>query len=284
MTTKSHKLLRKALFVAGILSIGWTANAQSQTPANTADSTHRRPMHHQWGPRNGGDSLAHKDGFRPHPGGPGGFQGREGWASHRPGEGGRNNHGWAQRGRGFGHGRGNGVHYTPEQRKQVMAINKDYQQKAADLYKQDNLTLKQYKAGLVALQKDKKSKMEALLTPQQKDQIAKRRKMMDENRQVAEAGHMERLKLRLNLTDDQVTKIKAGNASLRDQFKAIHEDDNLLPQQKMEQMKDLMAKRKDVFKSVLTPDQYSQFEKMFQHRRGGFGPGREGFGGPGHEG
>ena len=287
MTTKSHKLLRKALFVAGILCIGWTANAQSQAPANTSDSTHRRPMHHQWGPRNGSDSLAHK-----------------GWANHRPGEGGfhrgeggRESHGWAQGGfhrpgdRGFNgrRGQGEGIRYTPEQRKQVMAINKDYRTKAADLYKQDNLTLKQYKAGLVALQKDKKAKLEALITPQQKDQIARRKKMMEENMQVAEAGRMERLKLRLNLTDDQVAKIKAGNASLRDQFKAIHENDNLLPQQKMEQMKDLMAKRKDVFKSVLTPDQYSKFEQMSEHHRGsgheGFrGPGFGGPGGPGHEG
>jgi len=34
-----------------------------------------------------------------------------------------------------------------------------------------------------------------------------------------------------------------------------------------------MAKRKDIFKSVLTPEQLSKFEQMQQHHRG---PGRPG--------
>ncbi|HEV2483886.1 MAG TPA: hypothetical protein VGS79_29685 [Puia sp.] len=171
--------------------------------------------------------------------------------------------------------------YSPEQRKQLMAINKEYRQKSADLFKQDNITLKEYKAGLVALQKEKKDKMAALLTPQQKEQVATRRERMDENRQVMEAARLERLKLRLNLTDDQVARIKTGTENLHNQVKAIHENDNLLPQQKREQMKALLAKRNDTFKSVLTPEQYSQFEKMHNGFRGrdGFGPG--GHRGPG---
>ena len=182
----------------------------------------------------------------------------------------------------------NRIHYTPEQRQQMMAINKDYHQKAADLFKQDNITLKQYKSGLLALQKEKKDKQAALLTPQQKDQVAAQRKRMTENRQVREAANLERLKLRLNLTDDQVAKLKSGQETLHSQAKAIHENENLLPQEKMQQMKSLIAKRNDNYRSVLTPDQYSQFEKMHHHRSGGFGrpgefsrPGRhfEGHGG-----
>ena len=149
-----------------------------------------------------------------------------------------------------------------------MAINKEYRQKSEDLFKQDDITLKEYKAGLVALQKEKKEKVAALLTPQQKDQVAARKNRMDENRKVMEAAHLERLKLRLNLTDDQVAKIKAGTENLHNQVKAIHENDNLLPQQKHEQMKALLAKRTDTFKSVLTPEQYSQFEKMHNGFRG----------------
>ena len=169
----------------------------------------------------------------------------------------------------------------------MMAINKDYHQKAEDLYKQDNLTLKQYKAGLVSLNREKKDKLAALLTQQQKDELATRRKRMDENHQVMEAAHLERLKLRLNLTDDQVAKIKAGQEDLHSQVKAIHDNDHLLPQQKMEQMKALLAKRNDTYKSVLTAEQYSQFEKMhhgFGDRRGfgprGFDHGGHRFGGP----
>jgi hypothetical protein len=90
---------------------------------------------------------------------------------------------------------------------------------------------------------------------------------------------MERLKLRLNLSDDQVAKIRAGQQNLHSQAKAIRDNASLLPQQKREQMKDLMAKHKDVVKSMLTPEQQTQFEKM-SHRRGGPG----GPGGPGGRG
>jgi len=224
MNSKSQKLLKNSLLVAGILLT--CGIAQAQSTGNSTDSTHRS-MHH-WGPRRGG---------------------------------------FAERGhRGFGRGHER-IHYTPEQRRQLMTINKEYHDKSAELFKKDNITLKEYKAGLLALQKDRRSKTEALLTPQQKDQLARHKKMSEENRQVAEAAHMERLKLHLGLSDDQVAKIKAGQADLHTQLKAIHDNDNLLPQEKMEQMKGLMARRKDVFKSVLTPEQFSKFEEM-SHRHG----------------
>lgn len=286
MDRQFNSLLKKAGFLAGALFLGWVAQAQAQG-TTTTDSTHQQyGYHHGWGHRPGGDSLSKAYGFHHGWGNDSthrGF-GRDGWAYRGDrdgfrgdregfrsgGEGFRGHEGFRHEGfrggRGhFGHG-GNGIHYTPEQRKQLMAINKEYRQKSEDLFKQDNITLKEYKAGLVVLQKEKKEKMAALLTPQQKAEVAARKSRMDENRKVMEAARLERLQLRLNLTDDQVAKIKAGNESLHNQVKAIHENDNLLPQQKREQMKALLAKRTETYKSVLTPEQYSQFEKM----QGGF--------------
>jgi hypothetical protein len=235
-------------------------------------------MHRGWGNRPGGDSLAKHDGFH-RGGGQKGFRGHDGFR----GEGGNgrgwghDQDGWASRCEHEGHER---IKYTPEQRQQLMAINKDYKQKSEALFAQDNITLKQYKAGLITLQKDKKAKLAALLTPQQKNEMAERRKRMTENAQVMAVARLERLRLHLNLSDDQVAKLKAGQENLRSQVKAIHENDNLLPQEKREQMKALLAKRNDTYKAVLTPDQYSQFEKMHHHPGGGFGGGRR-FGGGG---
>ena len=170
-----------------------------------------------------------------------------------------------------------------------MAINKDYRQKSEDLFKKDNITLKEYKSGLVALQNEKKTKMEALLTPGQKEEITARKKRMSENTRVMAAAQMERLKIRLNLSDDQVAQIKAGQENLHNQATAIRDNASLLPQQKREQMMSLMAQRKDIVRSVLTPEQQTQFEKMSQRRFGG--PGSRGghrrmggFGGDHHPG
>jgi Spy/CpxP family protein refolding chaperone len=250
-------LLIKVCILLGAFFLGLAAHTHAQSPSqnqtgNQSDTTHHHyGMHRGWGNRPGGE-------------GRGWGHGQDGWASR----GGRH-HGFRQRGqgghRGFGQER---IHYTPEQRQQLMAINKDFKQRSEALFAQDNSTLKQYKAGLIALQKDKKAKLAALLTPQQKNEMAERRKRMTENIQVMEVARLERLRLHLNLTDDQVAKLKAGQENLRSQVKAIHENDNLLPREKREQMKALMAKRTDTYKSVLTPDQYTQFEKMHHHGRG----------------
>jgi hypothetical protein len=243
---------RKTLFLLlGVLTLGFAVNAQ------TTDTTHM--THHRFH-RAPNDTSFHR--FHGSP---------DGYAFHRPAH---NQFGQNQFGRNrFGRGRGHRefIHYTPEQRTQVMAINKDYRQKREDLYKQDNITLKQYKAGLLALDKEKKSKLQALLTPLQKDQIAARRRKMDENRQVMAAAHLERLRLELNLTDDQVAQIKAGQQNMHNQTRAIRDNDNLLPEQKREQVKALMTARNDSFKTILTADQFSKFQQQmkFRHHFGG---------------
>jgi hypothetical protein len=256
-----------------LLALSCSVATQAQSTgdgANGTDTTHRMGMHRGWGRHNGSDSLHRHDG---------GWQGmsrrddREGGdrqdsrSFRKPG--GFSRGGW---GRGWA---GEHIHYTPEQRRQVQTIDMDYRKKAADLFKNDNQTLGQYKAGLIALQKEKKGKLQALLTPEQKDQIAKRKQRMSENMQVMAAARMERLKIRLNLSDDQVASLRSKEQGLRSQLQSIHENDNLLPQQKMEAFKELGSKRKDIIKSVLTPDQLSKFNEMEtdhrQHR-----PGEEG--------
>jgi Spy/CpxP family protein refolding chaperone len=264
---------RKTLFLLlGVLTLGFAANAQ------TTDTTHI--MHHRFH-RAPGDSAFHRPAS---PGAfhrPGGFPGRDGYAFHRPeGPGSFHRPGQNRFGRGHGRGHREFVHYTPDQRKQVMAINKDYRQKAADLFKQDNITLKQYKAGLITLQKEKKTKLEGLLTPLQKDEVALRRKRRTDDAQLKADSRLERLKQSLSLTDDQVAKLKTGQDNLRTQAEAIRANDNLLPQEKHEQMKTLMTTRNDNFKTILTPDQYTKFQQMMSHRRGGPG----GPGGPGSPG
>lgn len=260
MNKTISSLLIKICILVGAFFLGLAARSHAQTispGANPADTTHHRYGNHAFHRPGFRDSRSFRDDR-------GSWDGRSAMGFHG-GRGAMGFHGgrdaYRQRDR---------IHYTPEQRQQVMAINKEYRQKAADLFSQDNITLKQYKSGLLALQKEKKDKLSGLLTQQQKDEQVAQRKQMTENRQVREAAGLERLKLRLNLSDDQVAKLKTGQESIRSQARAIHENDNLLPQEKMQQIKALMAKRNDTYRSVLTPDQYTQFEKMFHHRSGGF--------------
>jgi Spy/CpxP family protein refolding chaperone len=269
--------MQKTSILLGAIFLACTAQAQSTDGSNNnaTDTTHRYGMHRNWGHRDGSDSMHRGDWNRYSRGGDrqGGDR-QDGDRLDRDGRGGGEGFrhfghvggGWA--GSGMGRDGAHRLHYTPEQRRQIRDINTDYHKKATDLFKNDNLTLRQYKAGLIALQKDKKSKMQALLTPQQKEQVAKGKQRMAENAQVMAAARMERLKIRLGLSDQQVATLKTKEEALRSQLKAIHENDDLLPQQKMEQFKELIGKRKEIIKSVLTPEQQTKFSEMESAREG----------------
>jgi Spy/CpxP family protein refolding chaperone len=229
-------------------------------------------MRHHWNNRPGGpDSLAHQRHQSPY-----GMRNRLDGFAHRGSNGFRRHNRFAQhprayafRSRRFHRGHRAFINYSPEQRKQVVEINKEYRQKREDLYKQDNITLKQYKTGLAALEKDKRAKIQALVTPEQKAALDERRKQRDENAQVMAAARLERLRLNLNLSDDQVARLKAGQQELRNKARTIHENDNLLPQEKRQQMRTLMTTRNNSFKSILTPGQYMKFQQMGHRRFGG---------------
>ncbi len=226
--------MKKISAILALVFLGWAANAQS-TNNNSSDTSHRHHGNQNWN-RNGGDAMNRGEG-------------RDRFHSFR------NHH------RHFGNEMAK-MHFTPEQRKQMMDINKDYRKKQSDLYKNDNLTLGQYKSQLLALQKEKKNKMQSLLTADQKNQIAESKKHKEENMQVMAAAHLERMKIKLNLTDAQAATIKSQFQNVRAQIKSIRENDNLLRDQKMEQIKTLLAKQKEAIKSVLTPDQINKMDEM----------------------
>ncbi len=155
-----------------------------------------------------------------------------------------------------------------------MAIGQEYKHKQEALYKQATLPLGAYKSPLLARQQAKKAQLTGLLAPQQKEQIARSKQQASENMQVMAAARLERLKIHLQLTDDQETKLKAQESAMRTQLQSIRENENLLPDQKREQMIALFSKQKDALASVLTPDQLAKLNDMRGNGRKGPGVGK----------
>ena len=77
------------------------------------------------------------------------------------------------------------------------------------------------------------------------------------------------MKIHLQLSDDQATKIKAQDLTFRTQVQSIRDNDDLLPDQKREQMQTLFARQKDAMASILTADQQAKLKNDRQHF-GGF--------------
>jgi len=160
-----------------------------------------------------------------------------------------------------------GVKLSDEQKKQAAAINQNYRQQVASLKKDDNITMGAYKKKLLALQKDRKSRVSALLTPEQKTTIAQNKAKMQQKMRERSTARLEKMKQHLNLKDEQVTAIKSQQEAFRKKVSDIRANDNLLPEDKKQQIMALAKDQKEQFKSVLTKEQQDQLAKDREERQ-----------------
>jgi Spy/CpxP family protein refolding chaperone len=90
-------------------------------------------------------------------------------------------------------------------------------------------------------------------------------------------GHqLEFLTMKLNLTPDQVTQVKAIDADTWSQMKALHENTSMAEQDKRTQMAAIHKASHDKFLGVLTDDQKTQYaalEAQMREHHGNHGGG-----------
>lgn len=95
----------------------------------------------------------------------------------------------------------------------------------------------------------------------------KRRKMTPEQRAARFKKMMNRMKDSLNLSDDQVGKIKALNIKMREKMRAARKEYADDRQMMREEMMDLRIRYKKGMKKVLDKQQWKKFKKMEAERQ-----------------
>ena len=151
--------MKKIFAILSIICFAFAANAQTNNPDNnSSDTTHRHFANRNWH-HNENDSSHRKNFNRDN---------RVEAMNNRFGDrendrGGRDKFSFILAVMVVWNGERFHIHFSPEQRKQMMAINMEFKKKSADLYKNDNLKLGEYKAQLLALQKDKKKQIAKLI-------------------------------------------------------------------------------------------------------------------------
>ncbi|MGF2413698.1 MAG: hypothetical protein ACQUYJ_15305, partial [Ferruginibacter sp.] len=130
----------------------------------------------------------------------------------------------------------------------------------------ENITVKEFRDKKSALHKDQQAKMQSLLTLEQKNQMAQ---MKAEHKAKAEqhyAARMDKMKTRLNLSDNQVAKMKAQRGEMSAKLKAIKEDDKMDRVAKQEKLMALKTQMKDDRKKIFTAEQLQKMEEMKKGR------------------
>ena len=172
------------------------------------------------------------------------------------------------------HGRGmlaKKLNFSDQQKEQLKNINSDYHKKTMDLKKHDEITVKEFKSQMGALHKEHRAQLQALLTPEQKEQVAKMKQDRKQVAKVNSGARAEKMKIKLGLSDTQASQLKNIRTDMMTKMKSIHTDNSLSREQKHEQIKSLVMQQKDQLKTILTADQLEQLQQMkSQHHRRDF--------------
>ena len=90
-------------------------------------------------------------------------------------------------------------------------------------------------------------------------------KMKLDRKKMAEIdanARMEKMKVQLDLNNDQMERIKKQQSEMREKMKAIHENKSQDMMKKREEMKILIQKNKENMRSILNEEQYKKMQEM----------------------
>ncbi len=177
------------------------------------------------------------------------------------------------------------INMTESQKAEMKKLNESFRQKMQDLNKKESITVKQQRDQREALMNAHRKDMEKILTPEQKQQLAKNRDEHHAQQKEMMEKRIDDAKSKFGLSEQQVTSLKSLNGKTMAQMKALHENQSLDRIARRDQMASIMEAHKTEMSKILTKDQLQQWKEMQPPHmmKGGGGPGR-GPGPGGHKG
>ena len=160
------------------------------------------------------------------------------------------------------------LNFSNAQKAQAKQINDDSRKKMQELNKQENITVKEMRTRKAAIQKDRKIKMDGLLTAEQKTKMTQLKAEHKAKKEEGYAKRMDKMKTNLGLSDDQVSKLKAQREANHAKAEKIKSNESLSQEQKKEQMMALKNDAKEQNKKIFTPDQLKKMEEMKKNHEG----------------
>jgi Spy/CpxP family protein refolding chaperone len=155
-----------------------------------------------------------------------------------------------------------GINFSDAQKAQLKANRESSKQQMMELNKNDNITVKEFRARKEAIHKSQKEQMDKLLTPEQKNQLAQNKMELQKKHEINAAKRMDKMKTNLNLSDDQMNQLKANRDASQAKIKSIKENNQLSQTEKKAQLMALKEAQKKNIQQVLTPEQMSKMEEI----------------------
>jgi Spy/CpxP family protein refolding chaperone len=158
------------------------------------------------------------------------------------------------------------LNLTADQKAKLKAYNQSFRTQMDSLRKNEDITVRQSRDQEYALRQQRKANFESILTGEQKAKLKQLRDDRMAERDSMMSKHLDRMKTKLGLTDEQVAQIKAQHDAIREKIISIRENDSLTREQKQAQLSSIKSEGKDGFKKILTPDQLNKLEQLKKAR------------------
>ena len=154
------------------------------------------------------------------------------------------------------------LNLTEEQKTQLKANRESSRAKLAELEKNENLTVKEYKVRKAEIHKSQNEKMDQVLTAEQKLTLSNAK--MNHQGRFGEHHRfdMDKMKSSLNLSEEQVSKLKQYQEKRKSEIQSIRADKQLTPEDRKERMKEIKSQSKSFYKETLTPEQFEKLQSM----------------------
>ena len=175
------------------------------------------------------------------------------------------------------------LNLSADQKARLQSIREDFKKQSADLKNNTQLSAEEKKTRRKALHEQFRTQSAAVLTPAQKDQMAKMKaEWKEKNKNTkkewkrngqAKAGKnktMQRgknLQNELGLTSDQKQKMEQLRTDFRTRLSSLHSDNSLTQEQKKAKMQELKKQQHEAMKSILTPEQVEKMQSLRKQRK-----------------
>lgn len=158
------------------------------------------------------------------------------------------------------------INLTATQQQQLKLNRDSYKNQMTELNKNESITVKEARDKKEALRKEQKTNMMSILTPAQKIKMENLKKNREAKRDEIVAKRLDKMKTKLNLSNDQVAKIKRSREDIHNQSKDIRDNDQLSRTEKKEKLMVLKEQTQNNLKSILTPEQINKIEELKKNR------------------
>jgi hypothetical protein len=153
------------------------------------------------------------------------------------------------------------LNLSTEQQEKFKSERETFRLKMTELKKNENMPVKEYRDKMESLRKEHQSKIQGLLTPDQKLQLEKSKTEQKLLHEQHEKSRMENMKTKLGLSNDQAARMNKNRSELNEKMKTLRENDKLNGEQKRVQMKELMKEHHEKTKSILTDEQLKKLKE-----------------------